>query len=76
MGGGLWPKWGSNGELFFFSGNTLNVARIETGRRLSAGPPAQLFTTDQVGMPNPSTSQFNALYDVTPDGQRFVVVQR
>ncbi len=75
-GGGLWPKWASDGELFFFSDNTLNVAHIETGRRLSAGPPEQLFTTDEVGMPSPTTSQFNALYDVTRDGQRFVVVQR
>ena len=75
-GGGLWPKWASDGELFFFSNDTLMVSKIDTGQSLGAGAPEALFTTEQVGMPDPSSSQFNALYDVTPDGQRFVVVQR
>ena len=75
-GGGSWPKW-SGDELFFFSNNTLMAAKVNTeGSTITLGAPQALFTTEAVGMQNTRSSQFNAKYGVTADGQRFLIVVR
>jgi Tol biopolymer transport system component len=73
-GGGNWPKW-SNDELFFFSNNTLMAVPVTTdGSTIELGVAEALFTTEDVGMRNTRSSQFNAKYEVSADGQRFLIV--
>ena len=73
-GGGNWPKW-SNDELFYFSNNTLMAVRVQTeGSTIELDTAEALFTTDDVGMRNTRSSQFNAKYEVSADGQRFLIV--
>ena len=73
-GGGNWPKWSSE-ELFFFSNNTLMAVTVTTdGPTIEMDTPEALFTTEAVGMQNTRSSQFNAKYGVSPDGQRFLIV--
>jgi len=68
---GTQPRWRGDGrELFFISGTTQRL--LSAGIRASAGrveieTPRALFPVLQ--FPGPAY-----LYDVTPDGQRFVVV--
>jgi hypothetical protein len=73
-----WPVWRSDGrELFYvnpFSGqdgvSMMAVPVTTTDGRFSAGTPQRLFT-GQFGMLQPVSN-----YDVTPDGQRFLMDQR
>ena len=68
-GGGSNSKWSGKGdELFYVEGDRLMVVSIDTERGFVYGTPRPLFTKDEVGVPL-------ANYDVTDDGQRFVVVQ-
>jgi Tol biopolymer transport system component len=62
--GGTSPVWSPDGrELYFQSAKKLMAASIETGPDLSAGVPRVLFE-----------GPFDA-FDVTPDGQRFVLIR-
>ena len=65
-GGGQRPVWRRDGrELFFFGENALQSVTIETEPDFEAGPPTVLFESP------------NLLdYDVTPDGNRFLVIER
>ena len=75
-GGGNWPRWG-NEELFFFSDNTLMAVTADTSdATIKLETPIKLFTTEEVGMQATRSSQFNAKYGVSPDGQRFLIVVR
>lgn len=70
--GGRWPRWSSDGrELFYISpDNQLMAVSIDTSRdRLDIGAPRPLFTI----RPRPPVRLDAYPYDVTPDGQRFVV---
>jgi eukaryotic-like serine/threonine-protein kinase len=67
--GGRSPRWNGDGtELFYRSGgpagtrNSLMSVEVSTQGVFRAGPPKMLFVTDDIG------------YDVSSDGQRFVVV--
>jgi hypothetical protein len=61
--GGMDPRWTKAGrELVFRNGTTLMA--VQVAQPFSAGPPQTLFSA-------PSLTQF----DVTADGQRFIVVQ-
>lgn len=74
--GGTWPKW-SDDELFFWQGNSLMAVSFTTDGGFSAAAPRELFTGEQVGMgADNEMSSYNPEYDVTADGQRFVVTQR
>jgi hypothetical protein len=56
--------WSPDGrELYFRSGNKLMAASIETAPELRVGVPRALFEGPFDG------------FDVTPDGQRFVLVR-
>lgn len=70
-GGGLHPVWRSDGrELYYWSGGALMAVRL--GRPATDAPPAiegrsLLFRASYlVGL--------NTMYDVSPDGKRFVIV--
>ncbi|MGH9198617.1 MAG: hypothetical protein ACRD1T_23150, partial [Acidimicrobiia bacterium] len=69
--GGTHPLWSRNGsELFYRSGNKMMAVSVSTGPEIVFSPPRLLF--DQRYS---FTSQTVASYDVSPDGQRFVMVK-
>jgi Tol biopolymer transport system component len=70
--GGRWPRWAQDGtELFYVSPqNQLMAVAIEARRdRLGLGMPRGLFAI----RPRPPVRLDAYPYDVSPDGQRFVV---
>ena len=74
VGGGTTPRWRHDGrELFYASaGNrSIMMVPIQPGATLKAGAPTRLFSlgAEFAARPNPR----NNAYDVTPDGQRFLV---
>ena len=74
--GGTWPKW-SNDELFYWEGNSLIAVEFSTRGGFTAGSRRTMFTGEQVGMGADNTmSSYNPEYDVSSDGNRFVVTQR
>jgi len=69
--GGTEPVWSAKGdELFFRDGDQMMVVSINTQAAFSAGTPQVLFEG-----PYTSGQGFRQNYDVTPDGQRFVMVR-
>ncbi|MGH9774631.1 MAG: protein kinase domain-containing protein [Candidatus Acidiferrales bacterium] len=71
-GGGSEPRWRGDGKEIFYIGpkSTLTAVSVSTEGTFSAGNPAPLFQT-QFRAPVSSTDLFS--YDVTKDGQRFLV---
>ena len=70
--GGIEPVWcpcGGNNELFYRKGNRWFSTKIVTSPELRWDPPRQVFQTDFIDTPGLS-------YDVSPDGQRLLVVKR
>jgi Tol biopolymer transport system component len=69
--GGTEPVWNPNGrELFYRSGNKMMAVDITTQSGFAAGNPRTLFEGRYE--PAPIT---NPNYDVSPDGQRFLMVK-
>jgi Tol biopolymer transport system component len=70
--GGREPVWSANGrELFYRNGGQVLSVRVETEPEFSAGAPSVLFEGDYYLEPGGGNC-----YDVTPDSQRFLMVQR
>jgi eukaryotic-like serine/threonine-protein kinase len=70
--GGSEPVWNRNGrELFYRSGNKMMAVGIATEHSFSAGNPKTLFQGQYVS----SRSVPFPEYDVTPDGQRFLMLK-
>lgn len=69
-GGGIEPIWNENGELFYRLGRRWFASRVITTPelRLDPDPPRVVFETDFVDTPGVS-------YDVSPDGQRLLIVK-
>jgi serine/threonine-protein kinase len=68
--GGTEPIWGPNGrELFFRNEDRLMVVAVATDSAFVAGPPRELFRGVWFNDPGGDQS-----YDVSPDGQRFLMV--
>ena len=68
--GGTEPLWNRNGrELFYRSGDRMMAVDITTQPGFSAGKPKLLFE----GPYEPTLT--NANYDVSPDGQRFLMLK-
>ncbi|MEE8160454.1 MAG: hypothetical protein V3T61_02330, partial [Acidobacteriota bacterium] len=67
--GGTDPRWGPDGkELFYRNGKKLMAVAIRTQPEFLAGSPQMMFEGDYAfGGP---------LYDVSPDGQRFLMMTR
>jgi serine/threonine-protein kinase len=72
VGGGLEPSWSHDGrELFYRNGKDEMVAvRVETGRGFSIGSTSVLFPARDF-----NRQGVHRQYDVTPDGQRFIMVR-
>jgi Tol biopolymer transport system component len=63
--GGILPVWRRDGrELFYRSGNKVMAVQMQLGPELVIGKPRMLFEGD-----------FDSDFDVTGDGQRFVMVR-
>jgi serine/threonine-protein kinase len=72
-GGGREPVWARNGrELFYRLGDRILAVPVRTGRSFEAGAPRVLFEGPFAGEQETSGSQS---YDVSPDGQRFLMVR-
>jgi hypothetical protein len=71
VGGGTEPLWAANGELFYRRSTDYRMmaVRVETQPTLNVGPPVELF----VGVAPPPGSSPTRRYDVTTDGQRFLM---
>jgi len=70
--GGTEPVWNPNGkELFYRSGDKMMAAEISTQPGFSVGKPKMLFQGPYV--PTPFTFPN---YDVSPDGQRFLMIKQ
>jgi eukaryotic-like serine/threonine-protein kinase len=69
--GGITPVWARNGkELFYLDGNNaVTSVPIQTVPTFSAGTPTKLFDGRYVGSP------FWRTYDVSPDGERFLMIK-
>ena len=68
--GGVEPLWNrETGELFYRRGNQWFSTRVTLQPELSWDPPRLAFETDFIDTPGRS-------YDVSPDGQRLLVVKR
>jgi serine/threonine-protein kinase len=69
--GGTEPLWNPNGrELFYRSGNKIMAVDVTTQPGFAAGTPRKLFEGPY--LPSPLT---NPNYDVSPDGQRFLMLK-
>jgi len=67
-GGGTEPVWARSGrELFFRNGDRFMVVDVGTGSAFSAGRPRLMFTM------HTQSSLGRTSYDVSPDGQTFVM---
>jgi hypothetical protein len=74
QGGGTEPRWRGDGKEIFYIGarSTLTAVPVSSEATFAAGNPTPLFRT-QLRAQVSSTDQFS--YDVTRDGQRFLVNQ-
>jgi Tol biopolymer transport system component len=69
--GGTEPIWNRNGrELFYRNGNKMMAVDVAAQPVFSAGTPRTLFERQYSLTPFPQTG---ARYDVSPDGQRFLM---
>ncbi len=69
--GGHEPVWAKSGrELFYRNGNKMMAVEITTQPTFRAGTPTLLFEGQYV-QPGPR----RANYDITPDGQRFLMIK-
>jgi serine/threonine-protein kinase len=69
--GGIEPYWATNGELFFRSGDQMFVVAVKTRPELAVGVARKLFEG-----PYAYSGVEHRNYDVTRDGQRFLMVRR
>jgi Tol biopolymer transport system component len=71
--GGTAPIWSRDGrEMFFREGDRVMVADVQLGADLVVSTPRMLFRGPYEIEPGPSGSLG---YDVTPDGQRFLMIR-
>ncbi len=71
--GGRDPVWSRDGrELFFRQGEFLMVIPVETNGSVFTFEPAQVLLS---GWPAPPVGGGISHYDVTPDGNRFLMLQ-
>jgi serine/threonine-protein kinase len=73
VGGGREPIWAANGDLFYrsFTGDRMFAVSVTTVPNLKVGTPMQVFQGPYYIAP---TGSPRAQYDVTSDGQRFLML--
>jgi serine/threonine-protein kinase len=75
--GGTEPLWNRNGqELFYRSGNKMMAVQITTQPSFAFGSPRRLFDASQYMPPTGPYSYPFPNYDVSPDGQRFLMITK
>ena len=73
QGGGVDPVWRGDGrELYYWRGDMLVAVPIDGSR--GGRPP--ILGAERVLFQLPYIHALNSMYDVSPDGQRFVIVRR
>jgi len=74
-GGGEQPRWRGDGkELFYLSSNgKMMAAPVTIGANFDVGRPVELFQTSPR---QPVSFNDQVVYDVRPDGQRFLILTR
>ena len=73
--GGYGPVWSRDGkELFYRNGDRMMAVRVVTEPRFSASMPETLF--EKASLSEGSAEGGSRTYDVSPDGQRFLMVER
>jgi dipeptidyl aminopeptidase/acylaminoacyl peptidase len=71
--GGIQPVWNpKGGELFYRNGSRMMAVPITTGASFSVGQPTVVFDRPYYITP---IGQTNPGYDVSPDGQRFLMIK-
>jgi serine/threonine protein kinase len=71
--GGSQPRWRADGkELFYLEGNAMMAAEVHDTPAFSAGAPSRLFVNNSL---NEILYLMGCRYAVSPDGQRFLVVE-
>jgi Tol biopolymer transport system component len=68
-GGGNEARWSRNGELFFRRGDSVLVSRVVLGAEPKITTPSALFRLRF------DASTYEALWDASPDGSRFVATR-
>jgi serine/threonine-protein kinase len=71
LDGGVEPHWAPNGEIFFRSGTRIVAVEVKTQPDLVVGTPRTLFEGPYV-----LSAVWDRNYDVTTDGQRFLMVRQ
>ena len=71
LDGGTEPSWVSSGELLYRSGAAFVAAQVRTEPTFEVVRRATLFTE-----PEYDADLTHRVYDVTPDGERLVLVRR
>ena len=70
--GGVGPRWAVDGtELFYSEGTTLMAVDVSTSGTFTVGRPQRLFESNNLQQGGLAHS-----YDVFPDGQRFLMINR
>ncbi len=69
--GGTQPRWSRDGkELFYVENDTLVAVEVTTAPEFSMGAETRLFSSPNLVLPWPVP-----YYDVSADGQRFVLIE-
>lgn len=76
-GGGREPIWGRNGELYYrtLDGRRLMAVPVTTTPALKVGDPRVVFEGPFIVAPPELGGSPHAMYDVTRDGQRFLMLE-
>ena len=73
--GGDNPRWRADGrELFYVQEQTLMSVSLQRPGSVEFGLPAKLFDGAPVGIPSPVPN--GSSYDVSADGQQFILIVR
>jgi len=79
VNGGGHALWNGQGDELFYvapDSNAMMVVKVDTqSDRFGQGSPRRLFSLDQAE-PVSAAGSARRFYDVTADGQRFVMIQR
>ena len=74
MNGGHWPHWNRTGDrLYYVERESLMEVEISTTPALRLGQPTRLFEREPLGWP--LIFGWPPGFDVSPDGERFVINQ-
>jgi serine/threonine protein kinase len=72
-GGGVHPVWrGDSHELYYWRGDALVAVKLDASQ--ASVPPTT--GAESILFRAPYQNSLNTMYDVTPDGQQFVIVRR